>query len=190
MVLFFGLPTRGRGGPRGDFAPKQSTLLDTSFRPSRVFIAGYRDLTREEFAAHYHDRIKKAIENGSSFILSDEPGTCSMAFEYLKSKKDVPRDDITIYRSTADGDEGVKGLPSSKAGKCRVVTVPGGEAERLVAMSEASDAEIVWLYGGDTLGDYGCSSAGDILDMWFRGPKEVVRLGLAKSVGGQETLNL
>ncbi|KAK3725526.1 hypothetical protein LTR37_000496 [Vermiconidia calcicola] len=163
-----------RGGPRGGLAPAKSTLLDASPRPQRIFIAGYRDLTQEEFEAHYHDAIKKAVGNGSSFLL------------YLKSKRDVPNEDITIYRSTVD--DRTKSLPSSNAGKCRVITVPGGEPERLAVMSEESDAEIVWLYPGHTLADHGCSNAGDILEMRFQGPKEALRLGLAKSVN--RTMNI
>lgn len=44
-----------------------------------VFIAGYQDLTNEEFEEHYRPRLDEFIDTTASFLLSDEPGACLKA---------------------------------------------------------------------------------------------------------------
>ena len=147
-------------------------------RPLRAFIAGYQDISAKDFAAHYHQEIKEAIKDGDLFILSDEPGACEMALQYLRSKR-VSGRDITIYRSTSNTTN--EGRLEDQFKDATVRTISGGEAERLAAMSENSDYEIVWLRPGNIL-ENPRLSAGGVLDLRCSGPEEAARLGMAKSV--------
>lgn len=49
------------------------------------FISGHLDLTDDEFMTHYITKIKTAIDNGDTFVVSDCDGADSMAQRYIKS---------------------------------------------------------------------------------------------------------
>jgi hypothetical protein len=135
-----------------------------------VFVAGYQNITDEEFVRHYRHELDEAIDNGSWFLLSDEIGTCLKAVEYLLSKN-VSAGTISVYTNNHDTQNAIH-LPVNAS---PVHTVAGGDTERYAMMVEKSDRNITWLRPGDSLKDHGCISAGDVMDMRFTGAKEAVR---------------
>ena len=152
-------------------------MVSSEYQPSYVFIAGYQDLTDQEFAAHYEPEIDEAINNGSSFLLSDQLGACTKAFEYIQAKN-VSENRISLYKSSdATSTNLVTNLNVSQTH-----TVPGGERERYAAMAKKGDTHIIWLRPGDTLHDHGCISASDVLDMQFNGAVEAMRAVWAKEM--------
>ena len=152
-------------------------MVSSEYQPSYVFIAGYQDLTDQEFAAHYEGEIDDAINNGSSFLLSDEPGACTRALEYIQAKN-ISESRISFYKSSnATNTNAPTNLNVSQ-----IHTVPSGETERYVAMAKKSDTHIIWLRPGDTLDDQGCISASDVLDMQFSGAVEAMRAVWAKKM--------
>ena len=115
----------------------------------RHFIAGYTDLTPLEFATHYRSELNYALASGGYFILSDEPGTCNMAFAHLLAHG-VPTSQITIYCSTTSPARGERPYDNSEFS---VVEVEGGETERYEAMARVScKGSIIWLRDGEELG--------------------------------------
>ena len=151
-------------------------MASTKDSPQRAFIAGYQDISPEDFATHYHHHLDKAIERGDTFLLSAEPGACEMAAEYLKSNK-VPQDRITEYHSApvgGDSNERLRLLTGHFKDR-KVRTIGGGESERLATMLKNSDYQILWVRPGDSVHDERLSAAG-VLDARYSGPKEVTRL--------------
>lgn len=144
--------------------------------PAKALIAGYTDLSREEFATHYQNQLDHAIQHSDSFLLSAESGACTMSFEYLKGKG-VRGSKITVYQSTATGTN--ERELSGRFPDAEIHAVPGGEAERLSFMCGRSNYNIDWLRPSDALPSM---SAIGVLDARFSGPREAKRLRIAKGV--------
>ena len=147
--------------------------LHASCSMLRVFVAGYIDVTTEEFAIHYHDELDRSIARSDRVLLSDEPGTCDMVVAYLRGH-DVPASRITIYRSAQSTRERPYEILD-----CGVVHVEGGETGRYEAMASASNGgNIIWTRPDDGLKGF---IGGETPDMRFSGPKEASRCVVAES---------
>ena len=97
-----------------------------------VLIAGYGDLTEEEFSSNYLSRLDQAIAENCSFILSDEPGTSLKAYIYLFSWN-VSGSRISIYTNEVN-ETGTVHLPVDTTSI--IHRTAGGEYERYLEMSE------------------------------------------------------
>lgn len=97
------------------------------------FISGHRNITPEEFEDHYAKRIKRAVEEGSKFVVGDYHGVDAIAQELLKK---LGAQLVTVYHMFTD--------PRNNAGfKTR-----GGfttDDKRDWAMTFVSDEDILWV---------------------------------------------
>lgn len=162
-----------RWGPNNDMTLKEfQDLIDSE--PRIAYIAGYQDISRGEFIEHYIEELDKGIERGDPFIVSDEPGTSVMALEYLH-EKNVPAEKITVYHCTnLPACERITELRAGNWKGCKVKTIPGGEMERIRAMSKDSEYNIVWIRPHDEI--KGVKTASDVLNERYTGLNEIKRL--------------
>ena len=109
-----------------------------------VMVAGYHDLTNQEFTENYIDELERTMARGDTFLLSDEPGACTMAFKYLHSLQSHSVDDsrIVVYISSDTG-------TATNINTSQIQAVAGGDSERYVAMAEDSSSAILGLRQGD-----------------------------------------
>jgi hypothetical protein len=153
-------------------------MVGTENGPRAVLIAGYQELTEEEFISNYQAELNKAIAETSSFLLSDEKGTSLKAYNYLLSQNVSDRR-ISIY-TNGDHDTAIVHLPADAGSALH--RIEGGDYERCLEMSEKSDGSIIWLRNGDQLKDHDCRSAADAVIMRFTGAKEAKRAVVSKSI--------
>ncbi len=100
-----------------------------------VFISGHLDLTREEFDAHYADRIDIALANDDSFVVGDARGADRLAARYLLGKTQR----VTVYH--------MFNAPRNDVG----FALKGGFASdeaRDAQMTADSDFDIAWVRPG------------------------------------------
>lgn len=145
--------------------------------PRTTFIAGYHDLTQEEFREHYAEDIDDAINDRHNFTLSDEPGASALAFEYLLSRG-VSRSKITIHKRSQDDELYL----STTAGIHQNITNTSSDTDHYSSIAEDCEDSIIWLRPVDSLEDHGCISGGDTLDFRFTGPKEALRVMWANAI--------
>jgi len=98
------------------------------------FVSGHVDLTEEEFAAHYVDKINAALKEKATFLMGDADGADYMAAKYLH-EKGCHR--VVIY---------YKGMPTVQnpfgyMTRGPFPTHPAKDAQ----MTADSDEDIVWL---------------------------------------------
>ena len=168
-----------RYGPNKDMTLKEFQHHIDS-KPRTAYVAGYQNISQEEFADNYIENLDHGIKRGDSFILSDEPGTSEMALEYFHEKK-VPADKITVYHCTSlAASARTTELLVGDYKQCNVKTISGGEMERIKAMSKDSKYDILWLREQDKI--KGVKTASNILDERYTGLAEIKRLRSEKGI--------
>jgi hypothetical protein len=158
--------------PFGSYSPRISNMVSKD-EPHIVFIAGYQDLTNQEFTEHYKGELDRTIAHSDSFLLSDEPGACTMAFEYLQSKH-IDGSRILVYTSSDTG-------TPTNINTSQFQAVDGGDTERYIAMAYESNTNIIWIRPEDWP-QLKCTHQTEILDKRFSGTKEAMRMVMAKSL--------
>lgn len=150
-------------------------------RASLIFVAGYADLSDEEFAAHFRPRLGDRLAEQQTpvrFVLQDEPGAAAMAARYLRDRG-APAEDVHVYRCQgAAGSDGrvSAGEQDDAFAGCTVVDVAGGPAARdeaiLALVRDEKAGALIWLREADQLHRL---SAGTVLRSRSSGPRELVR---------------
>ncbi|KAL9570460.1 hypothetical protein ACKAV7_005391 [Fusarium commune] len=115
-------------------------------KPRIAMISGHIDISRSEFATHYHSPLDEAIARGDLFILGDAKGTDEMALDYILEKDPTAR--ITVYASRAHR------VQVFREKNIRVVFVEAMQKgtsgrqrhlQRDAEMTKASDYDILWV---------------------------------------------
>lgn len=113
------------------------------------FISGHLDLTEEEFAEHYEERISKAFREGAMFVVGDARGADDLAqlhlFGLICSRESHLSgrngfDQVTVFHMLNKPRHCIGGL-----------TLLGGfltDGLRDQAMTAASDKDIAWVRPG------------------------------------------
>ncbi|KAL9561321.1 hypothetical protein ACKAV7_014676 [Fusarium commune] len=120
---------------------------ETAVRKPRIaMISGHIDISRSEFATHYHSPLNEAIARGNLFILGDAKGTDEMALDYTLERDPIAH--ITVYASRAHRVQGlrdkniqvvfVKAMQKGASGRQR-------HLQRDAEMTNASDYDILWV---------------------------------------------
>lgn len=151
-------------------------------RPLTIFVAGYANLTDEEFATHYRPRLDAHLaekRNPAIFVLQHEPGAATMVARHLRDKGATAQD-VHVYRcrcprDCGDGRIATGGNDDAFAGYT-VFDIDGGPAARddaiLAMIREKHAGNLIWLREADQFHRLG---AGDVLASRFSGPRELVR---------------
>lgn len=120
-------------------SPPPPAPAPSAMKPKTVFISGHTDLKPDEFARHYEPAIRRAVEQGCSFVVGDALGADYMAQTLLSQL--VPQDElatrVTVYHKNDSPFRHAPGL-----GLC------GGfpsHPKKDGAMTAASDEDILWV---------------------------------------------
>jgi hypothetical protein len=100
------------------------------------FISGHRDITEEEFKTHYEEKIFKAINDDSHFVVGDCDGVDHLAQKYLKA---FGVKQVDVYHMF---DEPRHNVGFNTIGGFR------SDVDRDTAMTEDSNIDIAWVRKG------------------------------------------
>ena len=149
-------------------------------RSATIFVAGYANLTDEEFATHYIPRLDDYLaekRNPAIFVLQDEPGAATMVALHLRDKGATAQN-VHVYRCQRGGSDGrlATGGNDDAFKGYTVFDINGGPAARddaiLAMVRENHAGNLIWLREAD---QFSRLSADDVLNSRFSGPRELVR---------------
>ena len=112
------------------------SLLITMSEPKTYFISGHTNLSEDEFALHYKDRIIEQVNQGSRFVVGDARGADAMARRLLRGYNGV-----TVYH-----------IGTAPRGYNYDFATKGGfedDDDRDAAMTRDSDDDILWIRPSD-----------------------------------------
>jgi hypothetical protein len=101
------------------------------------FISGHLNISIREFEEHYLPRIKRAMDEGSSFVVGDARGLDYLAQEFMSINHYFL---VVVYHMFE--------APRNNCGGFRTVGGFLSDDERDAAMTVASDEDIAWVRPG------------------------------------------
>ena len=101
------------------------------------FISGHRDVTEEEFAAHYTPLIANAVMSGATFVVGDYVGVDDMAQKLLVSMGVDNAMVFHMHESPRNFEEGLQKVGGFLS-----------DVDRDFAMTLTSDFDIAWVRDG------------------------------------------
>jgi hypothetical protein len=99
-----------------------------------IFVSGPVDLDAKEFDIHYAPMMKKAVEEGASFVIGDCQGTDQLAQQYLFFMHYI---DVTVYHMLA--------TPRHNVGNFKTVGGFKSDNVRDAAMTKASTEDLAYV---------------------------------------------
>ena len=109
-------------------------------KPQTAFVSGHLDLTDEEFALHYADKILTACTLEHAIVVGDAGGCDVMAQKFLSNLPQRPRYNVLVYHM----------FDKPRNNPYDYLTIGGfkSDKERDEAMTKDSDYDIAWVRPG------------------------------------------